>query len=204
MSASDLDAPFRFFELRVTEPRQLQPALVQLGRAQPLHHRGGRVAAGRQPGPAGVPVADVGAGEDGAPAGGQGGVDVVAALDAQPLPDRGGGQVLQPEGLDPVAAVAGEAAPDRPLELAAARPGAEDLGQVGRQGLAPVTEKTVTAPAERVWAALTEPELVREWFGWDYPGLDDAVLVADLIAGRTPEALRILADEHAARRVHPH
>jgi hypothetical protein len=33
-------------------------------------------------------------------------------------------------------------------------------------------ETTLDAPADRVWAALTEPEQVRQWFGWDYPGLD--------------------------------
>jgi uncharacterized protein YndB with AHSA1/START domain len=31
----------------------------------------------------------------------------------------------------------------------------------------PIIELTISAPAERVWAALRDPELIREWFGWD-------------------------------------
>lgn len=33
-------------------------------------------------------------------------------------------------------------------------------------------EVTVRAPHETVWRALTEPEQVRQWFGWDYDSLD--------------------------------
>ncbi|MGB2568164.1 SRPBCC family protein [Micromonospora citrea] len=33
----------------------------------------------------------------------------------------------------------------------------------------------VAAPRERVWSALTEPAEVRQWFGWDHPGLDEEI-----------------------------
>lgn len=33
-------------------------------------------------------------------------------------------------------------------------------------------EVTVRAPLDVVWRALTEPDQIRHWFGWDYDGLD--------------------------------
>jgi hypothetical protein len=33
-------------------------------------------------------------------------------------------------------------------------------------------ETVVDAPPEAVWAALTTPEQLREWFGWDHDGID--------------------------------
>jgi uncharacterized protein YndB with AHSA1/START domain len=33
-------------------------------------------------------------------------------------------------------------------------------------------EVAVRAPREAVWRALTEPEQIRRWFGWDYDGLE--------------------------------
>ena len=33
-------------------------------------------------------------------------------------------------------------------------------------------EVTVDAPRDVVWRALTEPEQIRHWFGWEYDGLD--------------------------------
>jgi hypothetical protein len=47
-------------------------------------------------------------------------------------------------------------------------------------------ETPVDAPEADVWAALTEPERIREWFGWDYAGLDDEIqeiFVQDATAG---------------------
>jgi hypothetical protein len=46
-------------------------------------------------------------------------------------------------------------------------------------------ETTVAAPPDRVWAALTEPEQVREWFGYDYSGLDDEIRQI-FVDGATP------------------
>ena len=36
-------------------------------------------------------------------------------------------------------------------------------------------EVTVDAPRDEVWRALTEPEKIRHWFGWDYDGLEDEI-----------------------------
>jgi uncharacterized protein YndB with AHSA1/START domain len=36
-------------------------------------------------------------------------------------------------------------------------------------------EVIVDAPRDTVWRALTEPEQIRHWFGWDYDGLDDEI-----------------------------
>jgi uncharacterized protein YndB with AHSA1/START domain len=36
-------------------------------------------------------------------------------------------------------------------------------------------EVAVAAPHDAVWRALTEPEEIRRWFGWDYDGLDEEI-----------------------------
>jgi len=36
-------------------------------------------------------------------------------------------------------------------------------------------EVTVDAPRDVVWRALTEPERIRHWFGWEYDGLEDEI-----------------------------
>jgi uncharacterized protein YndB with AHSA1/START domain len=36
-------------------------------------------------------------------------------------------------------------------------------------------EVSVDAPRDVVWRALTEPEQIRHWFGWEYDGLDDEI-----------------------------
>ncbi|MFI7598778.1 activator of HSP90 ATPase [Actinoplanes sp. NPDC049681] len=33
-------------------------------------------------------------------------------------------------------------------------------------------EVSVTAGRDQVWAAVTQPDVLRQWFGWDYDGLD--------------------------------
>ncbi|MEU4772170.1 SRPBCC domain-containing protein [Micromonospora sp. NPDC023644] len=38
-----------------------------------------------------------------------------------------------------------------------------------------LVETAVAAPADRIWRALTEPEQVRQWFGWDHEGLADEI-----------------------------
>ncbi|MEU4570718.1 SRPBCC domain-containing protein [Micromonospora sp. NPDC023956] len=36
-------------------------------------------------------------------------------------------------------------------------------------------EVVVAADRERVWSALTEPEVIRQWFGWEYAGLAEEI-----------------------------
>ena len=36
-------------------------------------------------------------------------------------------------------------------------------------------EVMVDAPRDEVWRALTVPEQIRHWFGWEYDGLDDEI-----------------------------
>ncbi|MEW2385131.1 SRPBCC domain-containing protein [Micromonospora sp. NPDC047707] len=38
-----------------------------------------------------------------------------------------------------------------------------------------VVETSVQAPPERVWSALTVPAEIRQWFGWEYDGLDEEI-----------------------------
>lgn len=38
-------------------------------------------------------------------------------------------------------------------------------------------EVTVDAPRDAVWRALTEPDQVRHWFGWEYDGLEEEIKV---------------------------
>lgn len=43
----------------------------------------------------------------------------------------------------------------------------------GKEG--PRIEVTIAAPADEVWQALRDPELIRRWHGWHFDGLDDEV-----------------------------
>ncbi|MCP3822251.1 SRPBCC domain-containing protein [Streptomyces sp. A3M-1-3] len=47
-------------------------------------------------------------------------------------------------------------------------------------------EKTIGAPADTVWRALTEPDVVRNWFGWDYEGLP-AEIESVFVDGADPQ-----------------
>lgn len=38
-----------------------------------------------------------------------------------------------------------------------------------------VVEVSIDAPAEAVWRAVSDPAEIRQWFGWDYPGLDEEI-----------------------------
>ena len=56
-------------------------------------------------------------------------------------------------------------------------------------------EVVVDAPRESVWRALTEPERVARWFGWDYGGLEGEInyIFVDH-ARREPPGLIVLDD----------
>jgi uncharacterized protein YndB with AHSA1/START domain len=41
----------------------------------------------------------------------------------------------------------------------------------------PLFELTISAPADRVWAALRDPALIRDWFGWDADTLEAEIKV---------------------------
>ena len=48
-------------------------------------------------------------------------------------------------------------------------------------------ETNVDAPLDAVWLALTTPERIREWFGYDYPGIDEEIrVIFDTGAELTP------------------
>lgn len=38
-----------------------------------------------------------------------------------------------------------------------------------------LVDMTVDAPADQVWAALRDTDRIRQWFGWDAPGLDPEI-----------------------------
>ena len=57
-------------------------------------------------------------------------------------------------------------------------------------------EVIVDAPRDEVWRALTEPERIRHWFGWQYDGLDDEIkfIFVDHAAHFPPERIEMPAD----------
>ena len=57
-------------------------------------------------------------------------------------------------------------------------------------------EVTVDAPRDEVWRALTEPERIKHWFGWEYDGLDDEVqlIFVDHATHFPPERIELPAD----------
>jgi hypothetical protein len=70
-------------------------------------------------------------------------------------------------------------------------------------------EVTVDAPRDAVWRALTEPEQIRHWFGWDYDGLADEIqyIFVDHATLRPPDRIELPMDglielsEHDGRTV---
>jgi hypothetical protein len=56
-------------------------------------------------------------------------------------------------------------------------------------------EVVVRAPHIEVWRALTEPDQVTRWFGWDYAGLDDEVELMFVTGARHEPPGRILMFE---------
>jgi uncharacterized protein YndB with AHSA1/START domain len=56
-------------------------------------------------------------------------------------------------------------------------------------------EVVVRTPYIEVWRALTEPDQVRRWFGWDYAGLDDEIELMFVANARQEPPGRILMFE---------
>ena len=58
-------------------------------------------------------------------------------------------------------------------------------------------EVTVDAPRDVVWRAISEPERIRHWFGWEYDGLEDEIqhIFVDHATQVAPE--RIDLGDHA-------
>jgi uncharacterized protein YndB with AHSA1/START domain len=56
-------------------------------------------------------------------------------------------------------------------------------------------EVGVHAPRELVWRALTEPDEIRRWFGWDYDGLDEEIRFIFIDHARDEPPDRIVLDD---------
>jgi hypothetical protein len=56
-------------------------------------------------------------------------------------------------------------------------------------------EVVIRTPQVEVWRALTQPDQVKRWFGWDYPGLDDEVELMFVANARQEPPGRILMFE---------
>jgi hypothetical protein len=54
-----------------------------------------------------------------------------------------------------------------------------------------VVEVSIDAPHDAVWRAVTEPEEIRRWFGWDYPSLDEEIryIFVDHATQQPPERI---------------
>jgi uncharacterized protein YndB with AHSA1/START domain len=56
----------------------------------------------------------------------------------------------------------------------------------------PLIELTISAPADRVWAALRDPALIREWFGWDADTLEAEIKIIFEDHASADDAARVL------------
>jgi hypothetical protein len=56
-------------------------------------------------------------------------------------------------------------------------------------------EVVIRTPHVEVWRALTEPDQVRRWFGWDYAGLDDEIALMFVANAKHEPPSRILMFE---------
>jgi hypothetical protein len=55
-----------------------------------------------------------------------------------------------------------------------------------------LVEVTVPAPADAVWAALRDPEKIKDWFGWDTAGLKDEIDFIFVTHAEADDARRVV------------
>jgi hypothetical protein len=55
-----------------------------------------------------------------------------------------------------------------------------------------IVELVIDAPAETVWRALRDPAEIRNWFGWDYEGLEEEIRFIFLEAAKADDDARVL------------
>jgi hypothetical protein len=55
-----------------------------------------------------------------------------------------------------------------------------------------LVEVTVPAPADAVWAALRDPEKIKDWFGWDTDGLKDEIDFIFVTHAEADDARRVV------------
>lgn len=56
-------------------------------------------------------------------------------------------------------------------------------------------EVGIEAPRTAVWQAISEPELIREWFGWDYEGIDGEIRYIFVEHAKLDPPERVLFDD---------
>jgi hypothetical protein len=55
-----------------------------------------------------------------------------------------------------------------------------------------IVEVVIAAPVETVWRALRDPAEIRNWFGWDYEGLEEEIRFIFLEAAKADDDARVL------------
>ena len=55
-----------------------------------------------------------------------------------------------------------------------------------------IVEIVIAAPAEAVWRALRDPAEIRNWFGWEYEGLEEEIRFIFLEASKADDDARVL------------
>jgi hypothetical protein len=55
-----------------------------------------------------------------------------------------------------------------------------------------IVEVVIAAPVETVWRALRDPAEIRNWFGWDYEGLEEEIRFIFLEASKADDDARVL------------
>jgi hypothetical protein len=69
----------------------------------------------------------------------------------------------------------------------------------------PHIEVTIAAPADEVWRALRDPELIRRWHGWHFDGLDEEIrlIYVDHVAEEDPGNHVLVLQDSDRFTLHP-